>query len=84
MDHYPAHEKEIIEDGAFLVMKEAIDPEAAQPGDDAVSGAPEEVYPGDKEDRIKDAGDENPLPQPVRPDEVVSFTIGLKGYNDLF
>jgi hypothetical protein len=84
VDHHSTHEKEIIEDGAFLVVKEAIDPEAAEPGHDAVCSAPEEIYPRNKKDRIEDTGDEDPLPEPVCPDEVVRFAIGLEGYNDLF
>lgn len=43
MDHHPAHQKKIIEDGAALVVEKTIDTEAAKPGDDAICSAPEEI-----------------------------------------
>jgi hypothetical protein len=67
-----------------LMLQEAVDAEAAEPGDDDAGGIPEEIYTYDKQDRVEDTGDDDPLPKVVCPDEVMRFRIGLEGDNDLF
>ena len=84
VDHEAAHDEEEAEDGAALMLEEAVDAEAAEPGYDDAGGIPEEVYSDDKKYRVQDTGDDDPLPKVVGPDEVMRFRIGLEGDNDFF
>lgn len=84
VDHEASHDEEETEDGASLMLEEAVDAEAAEPGDDDAGGIPKEIEPYNKQDRVEDAGDDYPLPKVVGPDEVMRFCIGLEGDNDLF
>jgi hypothetical protein len=43
VDHKTAHHKEVTEDGAALMLEEAVDAEAAEPGDDDAGGIPKEI-----------------------------------------
>ena len=63
MHHDAAHEEEEAEDGAFLVVQETLDADAvAEPADGRAGGDPEEIHACAKQDRIEDAGNEDPLP----------------------
>lgn len=84
MDHQATHHEEIIQYGAPLVLKEAVDTQTAKPGNSNVGGSPKEIDSDDEQDGVEDTRDEYPFPQAVGPDEVVSFCIGLEGNYDFF
>jgi len=85
MDHEAAHDEQEAERGALAVMEETIDARyVAKPADGGGGGDGEVVHADAKEDRIKHARDEDPLPQVMFGDEVIGFYIRLEGYDNFF
>jgi hypothetical protein len=45
---------------------------------------PEKIHAHHKHNGVYNAGDQDPFPQPVLPDEFMGFEISLYGYDDFF
>ena len=58
--------------------------EFAEVADGDSGGLPEEVEADAKEDRIENAGDQDPFPNLMFGDEMMGLDIRLEGYDDFF
>jgi hypothetical protein len=54
------------------------------PGDGIICAAPEEVHTGEEQQRVENAGQKDPGPEPVFPQKVVGFAVRLKRYDYFF
>ena len=83
--HDASHEEDKAQEGALLVVQPFIDTDhPAEPGDGGIGGLPEKIHTHTKEQGIKDTGDNDPFPQPMLTDELMSLVVGLEGYDNLF
>jgi hypothetical protein len=85
VEHHAAHDEEKIERIAMLMLKEAVDmEEGAQVSGGAVGRGPKEIEPDAEQDGVENAGYQDPFPDLMFGDEMMSLDIRLKRYDDFF
>jgi hypothetical protein len=83
--HDATHQEKKAYHGALPMVKETLNAEGpAAPGDGRIGRLQEKIHADTEEDRIDDAGDHDPLPQPMFADELMRFDIRLEGYDNFF
>jgi hypothetical protein len=56
----------------------------AQPRNSRIGRTPEKIHPDHKQDGVNDAGNQDPLPQPVLANKCMRFKKRLYGNDDFF